>query len=116
MNKLTLLAGVVSASLCTAAIADNTYIPSYLEQGLISICKSAALDKSYKMNKAIKEYRLNHKIVALNVVCNGQDIISFAQHYGAERTTQRLSDSVGRVEVTDIAAVKNYNYDVTFNF
>jgi len=49
-------------------------------------------------------------------VCNGQDIISFSERYGAKRTTAKLNRSIGSVKVTDIAAISNTKYDVTFKF
>ena len=116
MKKLALFAGVVTLGLSSVVTAESYYIPSYLEAGLISICKNAANDKVLKMTRSIDEFRLNEKFVALNVVCNGKDIISFADSYGAKKTTARLNNSLGTVEVTDIAAMREYKYDVTFEF
>lgn len=116
MKKLSLIAALVTFSASTIATAENYYLPTYLESGLVSICKSAANDKMLRMTRTIDEFRLSEKMVALNVVCNGQDIISFAEQHGAKKTTARLSDSIGSVEVTDIAALREYNYDVTFEF
>jgi len=116
MKKLPIYAGLLTLGFATSAVAESSYLPHYVEQGLIKICKTAAQDKLLNMNKSIKELNLKHKVVALNVVCNGQDIISFADRYGAERTTARLNRSVGTVEVTDIASIGNKKYDVTFEF
>lgn len=116
MKKSTVVTGILAIGFATSALAENTYMPKYVEQGLIKICKTAAHDKVLKMNKPIKELRLNHKTVALNVVCNGKDIISFADHYGAQKTTARLSNSVGSVSVTDLASLGQTKYDVTFEF
>ncbi len=115
MKKLILAASVLSVGLCAPAFAESTYMPSYVEKGLIKVCISAAQDKTHKMAKSIKEMHLKHKFIALNVMCNGQNIIAFAERYGAERTSSRLSNSVGSVQVTDIVA-NNHNYDVTFEF
>lgn len=116
MKKLSVIASVIFAGFSVNAVAESTYIPSHVEEGLIKICKTAAQDKLSRMNDTIKEFNLRHKTVALNVVCNGKDIISFAEHYGANKTTARLSSSVGTVEVTDIAAISQLNYDVKFTF
>jgi len=116
MKKLIIASGLISLGLALPSHAEAPYIPSHLEDGLISICKSAALDKRLKMTKTMKEHHLKTKVVALNVMCNGQDIISFAEKYGAVKTTAKLSDSIGSVSVTDIAAMNNVKYDVTFEF
>ena len=116
MKRLALIAGVVTFGLSSVVTAENYYLPAYVEMELISICKSAAKDKLLKMTKSIKGIRLNEKTVALNVVCNGQDIISFAESYGAKKTTARLNSRIGTVKVTDIAAMREYKYDVTFDF
>lgn len=114
MKKLMLAAGFLSLGLSGAATAESTYMPKYLEDGLISVCKAAANDKSYRMSKEIKALRLKTKTVALKVVCNGSDIISFAESYGAEKTAAKLSDSIGSVRVTDIAMNASTKYDVSF--
>ena len=116
MKKLTIITGLVTLGFSSISVAENTYMPSYVEQGLIQICKSAANDKMLKMNKSIKDLKLKHKTVALKVVCNGRDIISFAEHYGAQKTASRLSNSIGSVEVTDIASTDTMKYDVKFDF
>jgi|GEM_PF-1925706 len=116
MKKLALFAGVVTLGLSSVVTAESYYLPTYVEEGLISICKNAARDKLIKMTKGIKQIHLDEKTVALNVICNGKDIISFAEGYGAKRTTARLNSKIGTVEVTDIAAMRNYKYDVTFEF
>jgi hypothetical protein len=114
MKNLTLTAAIVAATFGSAALADSYYLPSSLQKGLIEVCKTAAKDQNYRMDSKIKEYRLKYKTVALNVMCNGEDIISFAEGYGAVKTTARLSESIGSVSVTDLAAIRTYQYDVNF--
>ncbi len=116
MKKLPIVTSFLALSFSFSVLAENNYMPEYVEKGLIEICKSSAKDKLMNMNKAIKDLRIKHKTVALNVVCNGQDIISFSERYGAKRTTAKLNRSIGSVKVTDIAAISNTKYDVTFKF
>lgn len=115
MKKLLLATGLVTFGFSGAALAEGTYMPKYVEDGLISVCKAAAQDKSMRMSKEIKGLRLKTKTVALNVVCNGEDIISFAENYGAEKTAAKLSNSIGSVQVTDIAMNSSTKFDVTFD-
>jgi hypothetical protein len=116
MNKVTLSTGILAIGFSANTLAENYYLPSHVEQGLIQVCKSAANDKLLKMNKSIKALNLKGKTVALNVICNGKDIISFAEHYGAKRTVARLNKKLGSVEIIDLAAVGQKRYDVTFDF
>ncbi|WP_440876366.1 DUF3718 domain-containing protein [Thalassotalea sp. PLHSN55] len=116
MKKLIVLTASLSLGFGSSALAESSYMPEYLEEGLVKICKTAALDKRLQMSKEIRSLRLKTRVVALNVVCNGQDIISFAEQYGAVKTTAKLSNSIGSVQVTDLASITGYKYDVNFEF
>ncbi|HBY86192.1 MAG TPA: hypothetical protein DEO86_09975, partial [Colwellia sp.] len=50
--------------------------------------------------------------VALKLMCNGEDVISFAESNGADKTAAKLQNSIGNVEITDVAALSKVN--VTF--
>jgi len=108
--------GVLSTSFSSNLIAEDTYMPAYVERELISICRSAAQDKSLKMTQSIKGIRLNYKVVALKVVCNDKDIISFAEHHGAKKTVAKLSHSIGKVNLTDLAFINHKKHRVTFDY
>jgi len=118
MKKMILpfTASIIFTAFSSSVVAESMHIPLYVEQDLVSICKVAAQDKVRKMNKLIKGIRLNHKVVALKVVCNGSDIISFAEQFGAKNTTAKLSRSIGKVEVTDLAFIDHGKYHVTFDY
>lgn len=116
MKALTKVLGISLLSVSCFSLADSSnYMPQYVEDGLVRICKNAAQDKSYHMSKNIRALRLKTKTVALNVVCNGEDIITFAEGYGATKTSARLSKSIGSVSVTDIAAKRHFDLDVSFD-
>jgi hypothetical protein len=38
-------------------------------------------------------------------MCNGEDVISFAQSNGAEKTVAKLQRSLGDVSITDVASL-----------
>jgi hypothetical protein len=118
MKKMILpfTASIIFVGFSSNVVAENMNIPLYVEQDLVSICKVAAQDKVRKMNQLIKGIRLNHKLVALKVVCNGKDIISFAEHFGAKNTTAKLSRNIGNVKVTDLAFIDHGKYHVTFDY
>ena len=45
-------------------------------------------------------------------MCNGDDIIAFAEKHGADRTAAKLQRSLGSVNIIDVAAIDKIN--VTF--
>lgn len=109
--KLATLAAVTGLSL-SAVTTSAIAMDKYTENALIQVCKSAASDRIYKMNQTIKGYHLNNKEVALKVMCNGKDIIAFAESRGADKTAARLQRSIGDVEIIDVAVLDKIN--VTF--
>ena len=116
MNKVKSLAATIIASASLLAVstqANATSMSPYMESALVEVCKSALTDSPMKMSRTIKSYRLKEKTVALNVVCNGDDIIAFASKYGAERTATRLNSRLGGVSIQDVA--KHQKMSVTFS-
>tara|TARA_Y100000034_G_scaffold130338_1_gene188631 strand:- start:983 stop:1357 length:375 start_codon:yes stop_codon:yes gene_type:complete len=112
MKKVKLAVITSIAGLSMAMSANANAMDKQTENALVEVCKSAASDKSYKMHKTINEFNLSHKTVALKVMCNGQDIIAFAESRGAEKTAARLQRSIGDVDIIDVAALSKIN--VTF--
>ena len=106
--KLTTLAAVAGLAL-SAASTSALAMDKNVENALIDVCKSAASDKNYRMKKTLEGYNLKHKTVALKVMCNGQDIIAFAESRGASNTAARLESSIGGVEIIDVAALNKIN-------
>ena len=113
------------ATLKTALIALTTAIPvlafslpsqaamdHHIEEALINVCKSVTTNKVYKYQQTAKSYRLKNKTVALKVVCNGQDIISFAESHGADKTAAKLQKSIGTTRIIDTASTEKLH--VTF--
>lgn len=104
--KTTTLAVLTSALLFTGASFSSFAMDEYVENALINVCKSAMNNNVTRYNKTIKSYRLKNKTVALKVVCNGDDIISFAEKHGADKTAARMSKGLGNVNITDVAAIQ----------
>ncbi|TKB46895.1 DUF3718 domain-containing protein [Thalassotalea mangrovi] len=104
MKTLILTCTATLLTLSSAHAANN--LDPYVESALQEICKSASSDNVLRMDRTIKQYQLDHQTVALNVVCNDQDIISFAYDSGARKTANRLQRSIGDTEITDLAMLK----------
>ena len=66
-----------------------------LENKLSRICEAAQSNSKYKLNFAIKKARLKYKDVVDGLVCNGEDIITFAKINGADNTAGLLLSRTG---------------------
>jgi len=110
--KTTLLAFTAALPLLTMSMSSQAAMTPYMENALIDVCKAAISNSVHKLNKTTKEYRLQKKTVALKLMCNGEDVISFAEHYGADKTAATLQKSLGNVSITDVAALSKV--DVSF--
>ncbi|RHW77737.1 DUF3718 domain-containing protein [Colwellia sp. RSH04] len=96
-------------SLLVMSLPSQAATPSYMETALISVCKAAQSNSVQKLNQQTKTFRLKKRTVALGVMCNGEDIISFAETHGADKTAAKLQKSISNVSITDIAAVSKIN-------
>ncbi|WP_260680361.1 DUF3718 domain-containing protein [Thalassotalea sp. PS06] len=106
MKTLTAITTCAATMFALAATQANASMDPFVESALQDICESASSDNVFRLDRTIKSYRLNHQTVALNVMCNEQDIISFAQQQGATKTANRLEHSIGDTQITDLAMLK----------
>ncbi|WP_245961392.1 DUF3718 domain-containing protein [Thalassotalea euphylliae] len=105
----TVITGVV-AGLSLALVSGNSMaMDKQVERALIKVCKSAASNKPIRMKVAMEDYNLSTHDVALKVMCNGDDIITFAETRGAYKTASRLQNSIGGVEIIDVAKADKIN-------
>jgi hypothetical protein len=109
-TTLIALATTVPVLAFSSSIQANTM--TYMDTALVEICQAAKSNKVFKLKSAIKSYQIKDKTVASKVVCNGDDIISFAENNGAVKTAAHLQKRVGIVNITDLAAIEKIN--VTF--
>lgn len=106
--------GLVTATTCLMAASFNSYaMDKYIESALIDVCKSVRSDNVLKFRNTAKSYNLKDKTIALKVMCNGDDIITFAENNNANRTAARLQKSLGSVNITDVASLTKMS--VTFS-
>jgi hypothetical protein len=107
--KTTLLALTAALPLLGASMSSQAAMSPHMEGALIEVCKAAASNNLLSLNKTTKAYRLKNKTVALKLMCNGEDVISFAEQNGAEKTAAKLQRSIGNVDITDVAALSKVN-------
>jgi hypothetical protein len=103
--KKTLLAVAAALPVLAISLSSHAAMTPYVEKALIDVCKAAKSNSILKLNDATKSYRLKTKTVALKLMCNGEDVISFAENYGANKTAAKLQKSIGNVSITDVAAL-----------
>jgi hypothetical protein len=115
MNKFkSLTTTIMTLSLLSAASFSSNAMDKRTELALIDVCKSTLSNNIIKYKKATNSYNLRDKTVALKVMCNGDDIIDFAQKHGAYKTAARLERSIsGNVSITDVAKVEKMNVNFT---
>jgi len=110
MNKLTKSAlGVTTGLALTLTASQSFAMDPYVEFALIDTCKSTLSNNALKVKKTVKSYNLDMKTVALKVMCNGQDIIAFAESHGATKAADKLQRSIGGVSIIDVAKVNKIN-------
>jgi len=110
--KTTLIALVTTLPVLGFSFSSQAAMSPYMETALIDVCKAAMSNKVYRLNSTSKSYRLKQKTIALKVMCNGEDIISFAESRGATKTAGKLQRSIGNVQIIDTAAANKLS--VTF--
>ncbi len=70
------------------SLPSQAAMSPYMESALIEVCKAAISNSPMQLSKTTKAHRLQTKTVALKLMCNGEDVISFAEHYGADKRQQ----------------------------
>ncbi|PKI12924.1 DUF3718 domain-containing protein [Colwellia sp. 12G3] len=110
--KKTLLALTAVLPVLAISLPSQAAMTPYMEKALIDVCKAAKSNSILKLKSTTESYRLQTKTVALKLMCNGEDVISFAESNGADKTAARLQKSIGNVSITDVAALSKVK--VTF--
>ncbi|WP_286265117.1 DUF3718 domain-containing protein [Thalassotalea atypica] len=110
MNKVKTSAVALTTSIfLMAASAPSFALDRQVENALIKVCKSTLSDKPIRLKNAMDDYNLKMRNVALNVMCNGDDIVAFAEKNGSHKIADRLHNSVGKVKITDVAKLSKIN-------
>lgn len=102
MKALTLTAAALGMALALPAQAAMT---SAMEQSLIATCKASLSNSRLTFNNTMKVYRVNPYRVLDKLVCNGDDVATFAEVNGAGKVADLIRNRYyeGRVTIQDIA-------------
>ncbi len=110
--KTTFIALATAVPILTFSLSSQAAMDPKIENALIDVCKSVMSNKMYKYRDTTKAYHLKDKVIALKVMCNGEDIITFAESHHADKIAARLQKSVGNVSINDTVNIAKLN--VTF--
>jgi hypothetical protein len=107
MNKLNVIKYMTIALLPLLFVSNSSAasMSPTLERALVKVCVAAASNKPVKLKNALADYNLTEYNVALNLMCNNVDVISFAEQHNATKTVGRLQNSIGQVDIIDVAAL-----------
>jgi len=112
MNKIkSVTTAAITFSLLIGTSFSSSAMDKDVEQALINVCKASMSNNVIKLSKTAKSYQLKEQTIALKVMCNGEDIITFAEQHGAYKTAARLENKIGKgkVSITDVAALTKIN-------
>lgn len=110
MRTFKLLAVTITCSVLSITSFSSHAMDKYVESALIDVCKTSLKNNVVKFNKTVSSYNLPTKKVALKVMCNGDDIITFAEKHGAIKTAAQLERSIKHnVNIIDVAKVEKIN-------
>ncbi|MBW8192391.1 DUF3718 domain-containing protein [Neiella marina] len=101
--KTLIISAVVTFGVLNMGVTNAAMNP-VVEKALQNICYSSATDRLHNFKRTVKQYNLSMDKVANNVVCNGEDIGSFAAEHGAAHNANYIRDhQQGHVEVRELA-------------
>ena len=106
MKKLTIttVLGIVTTVALLLSTPAKAAMDPVVESALQDVCYSSLSNNTMTLKKVIKSHRLNLKKVANGVVCNGEDIGTFAAENGAANTANMLRElQEGHVEIIELA-------------
>ena len=108
MKKLTFttIIGMVATITLLLSAPSKAAMDPVVEKALQDVCYSSLSNKTFNFRSVVKGYRLNLKDVAEKVVCNGEDIGTFAAENGALKTASYIrSLQQGHVEIQELASL-----------
>lgn len=111
--KATFIALATAVPLLAFSLPSQAAMSPYMKTALVDVCKAAMSNKVHRLYNTSKSYHLKDKTIALKVMCNGDDIITFAERHGADKTAAKLQRSIGSVNIIDTAAISKINVNFT---
>ena len=91
LRRVTQIALLGTTLSLTATAANAGSYPAEIEGKLIAVCEAVKSDSRFKLHRAVKATGLNIKHLHEGLVCNGQDMLTFAVTHNASETAQHIA-------------------------
>ena len=69
---------------------------AYIDKAMVRVCQAIQSNSKIKLNNTLKAYRLNYKTISEKLVCNGQDVLTFASLSGADKNAQLIAKRLNK--------------------
>ena len=91
------LCAVIASGVLFTGTAQAADYPAEIENDLVNICKAIKADKPIRLHLAVKRSGLDYRTLDEGLVCNGQNMMTFAATHSAGNSGKflaaRLHDS-----------------------
>ena len=91
VTKLALLS--LTLTLGATSVSAKNY-PHEMEDDLVAVCEAVKSDSRLRLNSAVKATGLGIRDLHKGLVCNGEDMLSFASTHGASKTGALIAKRV----------------------
>jgi len=107
MSRRTILGGMLGCVglVLGASAAHAERYPKEMENDLIAVCEAIQDNNRLALKRAVKKSRVSYVNLYRGLVCNGEDMLTFARSHNAAETSKFLVRRV-RAEST-MLTVKN---------
>ncbi len=97
------IAATLTVGLLTAG-ASQAAFSGWMEQSLVAVCRASLTNSPVSFNQTMKVYHINGYRVLPNLMCNGEDLHTFALSRGNDRTAARIERYLpGTVTIQDLS-------------
>ena len=97
VTQIALLGTTLSLTATATAATAGSY-PTELEDNLVAVCEAVKSDSRLKLHRAVKATGLNMRDLHEGLVCNGQDMLTFAATHNASETAQHIARRINASE------------------
>lgn len=79
------------AALTVTFVQPASAATSDLEASLVKVCAAVKSNSKFRLQNVLESHRMDYKLIAEGLMCNGQDVYTFAQAHGANKTAQLIA-------------------------
>ncbi|GEA01222.1 hypothetical protein KUL17_01190 [Alteromonas sp. KUL17] len=75
----------------TATVTNAAPYPKHVEKNLIAVCEAVKSDSRLRLHRAVKATGFKMRYIHEGLVCNGQDMLTFALTHNASKNAQLIA-------------------------